>query len=363
MNNPVKEHRAGTQRNWLIIPAIGYLLLMLFLALFADWLPLPYSPTAPDLTVKLQEPFQWHLFQSTKPFHWLGTDGVGRDLLAIMVYGTRTAFLVSIPAMILAVVVGVGLGIMAGYYADSGFAWPVARLGAFIFSGLFFFYYAFGSGINLLPGQAGYVGPFLQIVTVAVLTYLLFKLLSFLLIKVPFFRRPVKLPLDLLVLKVIELIGAVPRLLLILCLAAFLPPSLVIVVLLSMFTFWPGIARLTRAEILKLKKLPYIEAAVTLGFTPTRVLLRHALPNMLVPILVAVTFGICNLIALESTLSFLGVGVPVNMPSWGRAINGFWLNPQAWWLLLFPGLNIMLVVLALQNVNNHIIYLLHPRKP
>ena len=83
---------------------------------------------------------------------------------------------------------------------------------------------------------------------------------------------------------------------------------------------------------------------------------------MLVPILVAVTFGICNLIALESTLSFLGVGLPVNTPSWGRAINGFWLNPHAWWLLLFPGLNILLVVLALQNVNNYIIQLLHPGK-
>lgn len=195
------------------------------------------------------------------------------------------------------------------------------------------------------------------------LSIVVYKLLSYLLNKLWLFRQPVKLPLDLIVLKLIELIGAVPRLLLILSLAAFAPEaSLVNFILLSIVTFWPGIARLTRAEILKIKNLPYIEAAVALGFHPLRVILRHALPNMWVPLLVAITFGMCNLIALEATLSFLGIGIPDDMPSWGRSISKIRENFQAWWLVLFPGLAILFTVLSLQNINSLIINRLHPQK-
>ena len=342
--------------------AAAYLLLILFMALFAGWLPLGFSPSATNLALKLQPPFQWHLYEPGSPFHWLGTDDAGRDVLAILVYGAQTALMVSIPAMVLAVIVGIGLGILAGYYGDTGLSWRTGKISSLVLSGLFFLFYTFGAEVEILFPQLGVSGAILQSGAIAFFSLLLYKILSFVFLRLPVFRKRIKLPLDLFVLKVIELIGSVPRLLLILCLAAFLPPSLAIVVWLSMLTFWPGIARLTRAETLKLKKLSFIEAAITLGFSPARVLLRHALPNMLVPILVAVTFGICNLIALETTLSFLGVGLPVNTPSWGRAINGFWLNPHAWWLLLFPGLNILLVVLALQNVNSYIIQLLHPDK-
>lgn len=362
MNEPVKGQIVGRQNKWFRRGAISYLVLMLLLILFADWLPLAFSPTFTDLAQKYQAPFQWHLYEFGQPFHWLGTDGVGRDLLAIMIYGARTAFLVSVPAMVLAAVVGVGLGLTAGYYGDNRLAWPAGKWVAGMVAGFFFLFYALGVELNFLPTQLTYGRSVLQLLILTVISYLFYKGLDLVLSKLPFSRRSITLPLDLFVVKAIEVIGAVPRLLLILCLAAFLPPSVTIVVLLSLITFWPGIARLTRAETLKLKELPYIEAAVTLGFTPVRVLFRHALPNMLVPIMVAITFGICNLIALESTLSFLGVGVPVNTPSWGRAINSFWLNPEAWWLLVFPGLNIMLLVLALQNVNNYIIQLLQPTK-
>lgn len=347
-----------TSSNWL---AFSYLLLLLVFALFAERLPLGFSPTDSDLEHVYQEPFQWYLYQTGQAFHWLGTDDIGHDLLANLVYGARTAFLVSVPAIVLATLVGVGLGLIAGYFGDTGFSLPVGKLMAFIIAGLFFFFYAFVVDLAFIYPDSN-LNPTLLIAGVGIISYLLFLLFSSFLTVGALLKKSIKLPIDLIVLKTIELVGAVPRLLLILCLAAFLRPSLGIVIILSTLTYWPAMARLTRAEILKIKQLPYIEAAVALGYRPGRVILRHALPNMAVPLLVAITFGICNLIALEATLSFLGVGIPVDMPSWGRTINKIRENFTAWWLVLFPGLTLLATVLSLQNVNNLIIEFINPQK-
>jgi peptide/nickel transport system permease protein len=190
---------------------------------------------------------------------------------------------------------------------------------------------------------------------------MVYRLLVLGLIKISLFRSSIRLPLDLTLMKIIELLGAVPRLLLILCLAAFLRPSVSMVVLLAMLTYWPAIARLTRAEILKIRTVPYVEAAVALGYHPGRILLRHALPNISVPLLVAIAFGLTNLIALEATLSFLGIGLPPEMPSWGRIISSARSNFAAWWLIVFPGMVITLTVISIQNVNNLILNCLNPK--
>ncbi|MGV3588772.1 MAG: ABC transporter permease [Adhaeribacter sp.] len=361
MNNQVTKQSMNKLKPWLNRLSLAYLLLILLLALFANWLPLGFAPDATMGQPIFQEPFQWQLYKPGTPFHWLGTDNQGRDLLTVLVYGARTAFLISLPAMALATLIGVSLGMMAGYFGDTGIKWPLGKWLAGIIAVLFFFFYACNSASSF-PAEGGIMGNFfLKVVLLASISYLLQKAVGFLLVKLPFFRPKFPLPFDFFLLKIIELLGAVPRLLLVLCLAAFFPPAIDKVILLGMLTFWPSIARLTRAEMLKQKGLPYVEAAVALGFSPARVLTKHALPNILVPILVAVTFGICNLIALESTLSFLGYGLPPETPSWGQAINGFRANTGAWWLLLFPGLSIILVVLALQNVNNYIIRYLQPK--
>ncbi|GEO07068.1 hypothetical protein AAE02nite_47320 [Adhaeribacter aerolatus] len=352
----------ATHSKWITIPAIAYLLLLLVLALFADWLPLAFSPGEAMAHTPLLEPFNWEMYEVGKPFHWLGTDYMGRDLLAILVYGARTALRISVPTMALATLVGVGLGIVAGYYGDTGIKWSLGKGLALLIASFFFVFFAFVARFSFLPGNNPDGNSVLKIILVAVTSYLLNKALWFLFLKLPFFGRRIPLPVDFFLLKIIEIFGAVPRLLLVLCLAAFFPPSVQNIIWLGMFTFWPGIARLARAETLKQKGLPYMEAAVSLGFSPVRILTRHALPNMLVPIMVAVTFGICNLIALESTLTFLGYGLPPETPSWGQAIRGFRAYTDAWWLLLFPGLCIILLVLALQNVNNYLIQRLQPNK-
>lgn len=341
--------------------SVAYLLLLLLLALLADWLPLGFTPKALD-SFTYMEPFRWDLYKPGEPFHWLGTDGDGHDLLAVLIYGARTALQISFPAMVLASFVGTALGILAGYFGDTGLRRPIGKWLSFTISLLFFLFYAFG--VQTTWSSTSILGNsfLLRLAILALISFLLSSIISYLLLKVPLFKKAVSIPFDFFLLKTIEVLGAVPRLLLILCLAAFFPFSVGHLVLIGMLTFWPGIARLARAEMLKQKELPYIEAAVSLGYTPARILIWHALPNMLVPIIVAVTFGICNLIALESTLTFLGYGLPPETPSWGQAIKYFKENAAAWWLLVFPGICILSVVLAIQNVSNQIIQKLQPTR-
>ncbi len=109
-------------------------------------------------------------------------------------------------------------------------------------------------------------------------------------------------------------------------------------------TGWAGVARLVRGEVLRIRALPYVEAARGLGASHVRILLRHVLPNALGPVLVAATFGMASAILVETGLSFLGFGP--DAPSWGRLLAAAQLNRGAWWLTVFPGLAIFVTVLA-----------------
>lgn len=140
---------------------------------------------------------------------------------------------------------------------------------------------------------------------------------------------------------------AVPRLVLLLVIAALWGPGLPTVVSVLALTGWMGVARLVRAEVLGVRALPYVEAARALGVGPTRLLLRHVLPNALGAATVAVTLGVGSAIVLESGLSFLGLGIQPPAPSWGNMIAGGrdWLL-TAPWIALAPGLALVLTVVA-----------------
>ena len=111
-------------------------------------------------------------------------------------------------------------------------------------------------------------------------------------------------------------------------------------------TSWTGIARLTRAEFLKLKQMEYVAAARVLGVPSLRIIYKYLLPNALAPVLVPITFGIAAAILIESGLSYLGFGAPPPNPSWGKLLRLGQSNYQNWWLILFPGLSIFVTVLA-----------------
>ena len=340
--------------------AIGFLLLFICGALGAPWLPLPFGPNETDLEYVFQPPLQWDQYTPEKPFHWLGTDQIGRDLFANVIFGARTALFISLPAMLLAAALGIYLGSLAGYYGDKGFKKSTGIILAAIIATLFFgFYFFLVDTTFLTKGEFGKQAIFKLLIIC--LAALIFKLLAWMFCWLPFLRQNISLPLDVLILKLIELIQSVPRLLLVLSLATFADASFGVVIGLFAFTYWPAIARLVRAEMLKIKELPYLEAARALGFSDKQIILKHALPNALTPVIVAFAFGISNLMALEATLSFLGIGIPPDVPSWGRAITGIKNDPSAWWLGLFPGLVLCGAVLSVQTVAQLLIRIINPK--
>lgn len=166
---------------------------------------------------------------------------------------------------------------------------------------------------------------------------------------------------DSLLSRMIEVVMCVPSLILILALIAILEqPTIWHIMAVLGATGWTGIARLTRAEFLKLKQMEFVSAARSLGAGQIRIMFRHILPNALAPVLVPITFGIASAILLESGLSFLGFGDP-SAPSWGRLLNAGRSNLQMWWLIFFPGVAIFLTVLAYNLIGEGVQEVTDPR--
>ena len=138
-----------------------------------------------------------------------------------------------------------------------------------------------------------------------------------------------------------------PAFFLILAIAAVLEPSMLNIILVIGLTGWMGVVRLVRAEILSLKEREFILAARAIGASSSRIILRHLIPNALGPVIVNAALGVAGAILLESSLSFLGLGIQPPNPSWGnilaesKAVMG-----AAWWMSLFPGLAILGTVLG-----------------
>lgn len=148
-------------------------------------------------------------------------------------------------------------------------------------------------------------------------------------------------------LAVSDIFQAFPGFLLAVAVAAFLPPSVMSMILLLSFVGWVSYARVTRAQVLTMKTQEYIQAARGLGLSLGRIFLRHVLPNIAGPLLVQAAFGMAGVILIESSLSFLGLGIPVEVPSWGRMLDsGSSLLLVAPHISIFPGLAIMVAVLT-----------------
>jgi len=146
--------------------------------------------------------------------------------------------------------------------------------------------------------------------------------------------------------RLIEVVTCFPVFFAVLAVLSFLPPSIFWVMLLIGLVRWPSVARLTRAEFLKLRESSFVLAAKALGLPAWRIMARHMLPNALAPIIVAATFGMAGAILVESGLSFLGIG-PIGQPSWGRLLSEFRAYFEvAWWLSVFPGAAIFVTVTA-----------------
>jgi peptide/nickel transport system permease protein len=157
--------------------------------------------------------------------------------------------------------------------------------------------------------------------------------------------------IDFIISRLFEVMMTFPVFFLILTILAFRNPSIYNIMVVIGATGWTGIARLVRGDFLKLRKFDYVAAAIALGGSDFRVMLRHMLPNALAPVLVAATFGIAGAILVESALSFLGFGVPPPTASWGDVLSQSKKYVDfAWWLVLFPGAAIFLTVTSFNLV-------------
>jgi peptide/nickel transport system permease protein len=157
---------------------------------------------------------------------------------------------------------------------------------------------------------------------------------------------------------------SIPRvLLLIAVLTLWNPVPLAGLIVVIGATGWFGVSRLVRAETLTAKRQPYIEAARALGASHREILLRHLLPNVMTPVIVAATLGVGNVIALEAGLSFLGVGAREPTPSWGSIfLDGVDFYAGNWWVVLFPGIAIVGTVLAFNVLGDALRDILDPRQ-
>jgi peptide/nickel transport system permease protein len=169
-------------------------------------------------------------------------------------------------------------------------------------------------------------------------------------------------PLDAPVMRVVDAMMSFPDILLAIALVGILGPSMLNVVLALVLVYTPRVARVVRASTLVVRELLFVEAARALGISQLRLLWRHILPNLMSPILVQASFIFAYAILAEAALSFLGVGVPPEIPTWGTMVAGSQQYAhQALWIVLFPGLAIILTALSLQLVGDGIRDLLDPR--
>lgn len=323
--------------------------------------PVHYSPGKSDmLNANFCSPFHKQFYKNDTgeivelpvlARHFLGTNKRGEDVLAGIIHGARISLLVGLLSMLIAALIGIFLGAISGFYGDKGL--KISRGSALmLIPGIFIaFFYASRSAELFFSfiSQSTIVGNtflFLLQIFIFFLILWLFAQTGKVLNLIPFFRKNIGLPLDLIIGKLTELMVSFPRMVLIITIAAIVRPSVATLIAIIGLTSWTTISRIIRAEVLKIKETGFIEACRSLGFKNFRILFRHALPNVFMPALIAIIFGIPSVILIESGLSFLGIGVPPDIVTWGSLISDGSENFSAWWLIVFPGLALFATILG-----------------
>jgi peptide/nickel transport system permease protein len=230
---------------------------------------------------------------------WFGADQVGRDVFVRIVYGARTSLTVALVATGAALSVGIVLGMLAGY-------------------------------------RGGWVDTAVSRTVDIILS----------------------MPVLLFAIGIVAACSTTAEG----CLGGVVKPGFRLVIFVIALFSWPYVARIVRGQTLSIREKEFIEASRSLGAGGGRIMFREVLPNLLAPIIVYGTLLIPTNVLFEAALSFLGLGVPQQIPSWGRMIaDGGALFDVAWWLMLFPGLFLLATTLAFNLVGDGLRDALDPR--
>lgn len=329
---------------------------------FLIWPVVTYSSNASDYAnMDFVSPFDQQtkksetdsiLLLSLRHRHWMGTTQTGQDVFSGIIYGTRVSLGIGVVAVLLTGFIGCILGALGGYYGDKKIKIHLVSL-LLIILGLipsYFFSFYLRSEILIQSFQNAPIAfVFQSLLSVFIFVSLLFclyktgKLFS----KIPFLQSKIYLPIDMILSRVTEVFSSLPRLVLIVTLSALLKPSVTNLILIIGLTSWTDIARIIRVEMIKIKDSDYIQAANLQGIPTFRLIFKHALPNIIQPVFVALILGISSVILIESSLSFLGIGVPFDNVTWGSLIADGRENFKAWWMVVFPGLAIFFTISSL----------------
>ena len=302
----------------------------------------PYSPTSQDKkNSNFVSPFASQNISSLHYRHWLGTDLLGQDVLSGIIGACRIAFLIGIGATLLAFILGLFFGTLAGFWHDDKISLSWQSVFLLVVS----LFYTFFIASQLALNQS------------IVLLLTVFIILFFLVKKIEKHARKsfsIKIKLDTYISRLIETKRSIPNLIFIfVLLAMFTKCSVWHLIFILGGLSWISFSLLIRAEILKIKNLEYITAAQSLGFSNLKILFQHVLPNAILPAVILAASMVANIVLAESSLSFLGLGLPIEQITWGSMLHQAENNISAWWLAFFPGLCIfILVVICNQLAEN-----------
>jgi peptide/nickel transport system permease protein len=380
MNNSGSEHTPSTeafdlparqtrlQEFWVQLrknrlALIGLVIFVLFfvIAVTGMLLTTGTSPQLDSSLVRLQEklrpPFSRPNLKSLQAdeipvlgIYLLGTDELGRDVFARMLQGAWVSLTVGFVAVGIAVLIGIILGGLSGYYGHS----PV-RVGQVFIAFLVVLVVTNWSRLSLKTLAV------LISITVALAVYLLFSRKKE--FGGPLFLLNTQLfSVDMLITGLIDIMLCFPSFFLILTVVALLPASIYNIMIVIGLTSWMGAARFVRAEFLSLREQDFVTAARALGVSDWRIIFRHMVPNAIAPVLVSATIGIAGAILTEAGLSFLGFGVPPPHATWGNILSdGKNYLFDAPWLTIIPGVAILVVVLSFNLFGEGLRDILNPK--
>lgn len=322
--------------------------------------PIPFSPGehSSDLSnaISFTPPGTLQPGLPSRFVHIFGTDVAGRDVAATVVSGARIALATGALAMVIALLVGLSLGMIAGYFGDEKLRIRRGTLLFAVFGIIIGWFYGFI--VRAYAVQSGNAWEMLLSCLIFLMAVLVFTLPGSYLSRKGWLSRSIKFPADQIIMRTSELFSSIPRLILLVVLAQSLRGSsggsLWILIILIGALSWTGVAKFVRAELLRIRELEYVSAARGLGMPEWQVMWRHALPNAMRPVYIAFAFGAAGAVLLEAYISFLGFGGDsFKGTSWGSLFvneNGA-ANPLAsWWITVFPGVFIFITVLSLNAI-------------